>query len=173
VPDINVEAVALLHTFQVKTCLLRKPVLFQQRKLNMTESRIYQGSAFPYIRMFLVFVTIFVVLFFVVEPENRYAMIALGSTVGIILIFMIFSMLSRATISDDEISTQNLLGTKTLRWSEINQVSGRGYAIKLRDTDRNLTVAPTPQLSVYEKLIDWIGVKRPDLFNYLEYNEMS
>jgi hypothetical protein len=60
-----------------------------------------------------------------------------------------------------------------LRWNEISRVSGRGYAIKLHNFDGDVTVAPSPQLHGYTEVVDQIGVKRPDLFNPLEYGEMK
>jgi hypothetical protein len=36
-----------------------------------------------------------------------------------------------------------------------------------------VTVAPSPQLPGYEEIVEWIGAKRPDLFNPLDYGEMT
>ncbi|MBV5350438.1 hypothetical protein JZU71_04760, partial [bacterium] len=65
------------------------------------------------------------------------------------------------------------MGGKSLRWSEISRVSGRGYGIKLHNFDGDVAVAPSPQLHGYEEVVEWIGIKRPDLFNPLEYSEMK
>ena len=139
----------------------------------MNEPRVYKNSPFLFILMLLIFGVLFIGLVSAMGRETWYIMIPFALAFGIIFLVAMLSLTSKTIISDEEISTQNLLGTKTLRWSEINQVSGWGHAIKLRDMDRNLTVAPSPQLPGYPEVIEWIGIKRPDLFSPMEYAEMS
>lgn len=139
----------------------------------MNEPRVYKQSPFLFIFMLLIFGILFVGLVAAMGRETWYILVPFAAVFGVIFLIAIFSMTSKATISDDEISTQNILGTKTLRWSEINQVSGRGYGIKLHDIDRAQTVAPNPQLPGYPEIVEMIGMKRPDLFNPQEYNEIS
>lgn len=93
--------------------------------------------------------------------------------IAVIFMFSLFSLTAKITISDEEISTTNLLGTKTLRWSEIESVSGRGYGIKLHNRDGDVTVSPNPQLNGYDEVIEFIGSKRPDLFSPQDYGEMT
>jgi hypothetical protein len=123
--------------------------------------------------MLFIFGALFVGLIISIGPQSWYIMGPFGLAFGIILLTVIFSATSKTIITDDEISTQNLFGKKTLRWSEVNHISGWGYAIKLQDMDRYLTVAPSPQLPGYSEIIEWVGIKRPDLFNPMEYSEMS
>jgi hypothetical protein len=94
---------------------------------------------------------------------------------GFLFLFFVtfLSMTSKTIISDDEISSQSILGTKILRWSEIHRVSGRGYGIKLHNFDGDVTVSPSQRLPRYEEVIEWIGVKRPDLFSPQEFGEMT
>jgi ABC-type antimicrobial peptide transport system permease subunit len=139
----------------------------------MNEPRVYKQSPFLFIFMLLIFGILFVGLVASMGRENWYIMIPFGLVFGVIFLIAIFSMTSKATISEDEISAQNLLGTKTLRWSEINHVSGRGSGIKLHDFDRGMTVAPNPQLPGYPEIVEWIGVKRPDLFSPQAYSQLS
>jgi hypothetical protein len=139
----------------------------------MNEPRVYKNSPVLFIFMLLIFGMLFIGLVFNMGRDTWYIMLPFGLAFGLIFVAAIFSMTSKTIISEDEISTQNLLGTKTLRWNEINQVSGWGHAIKLQDTDRHLTVAPSPQLPGYPEVIEWIGLKRPDLFSPQEYNQLS
>jgi MFS family permease len=139
----------------------------------MNEPRVYKNSPFLFISMLFIFGILFTGLVFAMERETWYIMLPFAMAFVLIFLIAIFSMTSKTIISEEDISTQNLLGTKTLRWSEINQVSGRGYGIRLQDVDRGLTVAPSAQLPGYPEVIEWIGVKRPDLFNPQEYNELS
>jgi hypothetical protein len=92
---------------------------------------------------------------------------------AILFLIAFYSMTMKTTISDNEISAQSFLGIKTLRWNEISRVSGMGYTIKLQNLDGDVTVAPASQLPGYDEVVEWIGTKRPDLFNPLEYREMT
>jgi hypothetical protein len=139
----------------------------------MNEPRIYKNSPLLFIFMLLVFGVLFIGLVAAMGRETWYILLPFGLAFGVIFLVAILSLTSKTIIADDEISTQDLLGTKTLRWSEIQQVSGRGYRIKLHDRDRSITVSPSPQLPGYAEVIEWIGDKRPDLFDPIEYSEMS
>ena len=139
----------------------------------MNEPRVYKNSPFMFIFLLLVFGVAFVGLFNLWLQDSGIFLLPIGLGSGILFVVLLLSVTSKTIISSDEISTQNLLGTKTLRWSEINQVSGRGYAIKLQDIDRGLTVAPSPQLPGYHEVVDWIGLQRPDLFSPINHAEMS
>lgn len=139
----------------------------------MNEPRVYKNSPWLFVIMLIIFGMLFAALVFGMGRETWYILLPFGLVFGLIFLAAMVSMTSKTTISDDEISTQNLLGTKTLRWSEINLVSGRGHSIKLHDVDRGITVAASPQLPGYPEVVEWIGVKRPDLFSPVEYAEMS
>jgi ABC-type antimicrobial peptide transport system permease subunit len=139
----------------------------------MNEPRVYKNSPLLFILMLFVFGILFVGLVVAMGSETWYILAPFGLAFGLIFLVAIFSMTSKTMISDEEISTQNLLGTRTLRWSEVNHVSGRGYAIKLQDVDRGVTVAPNPQLPGYPEVIEWIGIKRPDLFDAHDHGEFS
>jgi hypothetical protein len=80
---------------------------------------------------------------------------------------------SKTIISDDEITVQNLLGAKTLKWTEIGRASGWGYSIKLHSRDEDVTLSVSPRLPGYEQIVDFIGTKRPDLFSPREYSEIN
>jgi len=117
-------------------------------------------------------VLIFAALSFGGDWNGVTSLIALSIFVLIITIFVV-TMTQKTIISDDEISSQSLFGIKTLHWSEITRVSGRGDSIKLHNFDGDVTVAPSPGLPRYEEVIEIIGNKRPDLFNPREYDELK
>ena len=141
----------------------------------MNEPRVYKNSPFMLAFIILVFGILLLGLIFAMasEGDRWFIMIPFALLFGMVFLFVLLSATSQTTISDDEISTRNLLGTKSLRWSEISRVSGRGYALKLHNSDEDTVVSPAPQLPKYEEIIEWIGTKRPDLFNSQEYNEMT
>lgn len=139
----------------------------------MNEPRIYKHSPFGFIVIILLFggmLAFFFVSLGQDEPIFFIPILLLFGLVGFVSLLQVFV---RTIISDDEITSRTILGTKTLRWSEISRVSGRGYGIKLHNLDEDVTIAPSPQLSGYEEIVEWIGTKRPDLFNPQEYSEMK
>jgi hypothetical protein len=139
----------------------------------LNEPRTYRQSPFQIGLVVLIFVMLGVFLLTTMGQISYLILISLAGVFGIAFLSMLYSMTKKITLSDDEISTQTILGEKSLRWSEISRVSGRGYAIKLHSFDGDVTVAPNPQLPGYEEVVDWIGIKRPDLFNSLDYGEMT
>jgi hypothetical protein len=139
----------------------------------LNEPRVYRQSVIQIGLFVLVFGILGFVLLTTIGWTNYLVLIPLAGVLGIIFLITLYSMTKKTILSDDEISTQTILGEKSLRWSEISRVSGRGYAIKLHNFDSDVTVDPSPQLSGYEEIVDWIGIKRPDLFNPLEYGEMA
>jgi len=139
----------------------------------INEPRTYRHSPIQLGFVILVFGVFGVGLLTIVNSTDYLFLIPLAVFFGIIFITMLYSMTTKTTISDNEISTQTVLGTKSLTWSEINRVSGRGNAIKLHNSDGDVTVAPNQQLPGYEEIVEWVGIKRPDLFTPQEYSEMT
>lgn len=139
----------------------------------MDEPRTYRHSTAQLVLALIVIGMLAVGLFFAMGPDNYIALLPFAVILLFTIIIFVYTLTVRTTISDTEISTQTILGMKSLGWSEINRVSGSGYAIKLRNLDGDVTVAPSPQLPKYEEVIEWIGVKRPDLFDPQEYSEMT
>ncbi|MBI5822460.1 MAG: hypothetical protein HZB18_00375 [Chloroflexi bacterium] len=139
----------------------------------LNEPRTYRHSPFQLVMLFLVFGALAVGLFVSWGDGDYISMLPIAVVFALVFLFSLFSVTVKTMISDDEISTQNILGAKSLKWSEVNRVSGRGYAIKLHNMDGDVTVAPSPQLAGYEEVVGFIGAKRPDLFSPQEYGEMS
>ena len=142
----------------------------------MNEPRVYKNSPFVFGLLIVMFAVLFIAVFFAagdVGFSNLIVMIPFALIFAFLFIYVVFTATAQTMISNDEISTKNLLGTKSLTWGEINRVSGRGYGIKLHNLDGDVIVAPSPQLPGYYEVVEWIGVKRPDLFNPQEYSEMS
>ena len=138
----------------------------------MNEPRVYKHSPFQFIILILMFGFILVAMFVNMDLGDGSMLIPVAILL-LVVIISITSLTQKTIISEDEISSQNLLGTKTLRWSEINRVSGRGYSIKLHNLDGDITVVPSPNLPGYEEIVESIGNKRPDLFNPREYDELK
>ncbi len=139
----------------------------------LNEPRTYRHSPIQIGLIILVLGILGFGLLMMMDQTNYLFLIPLAGFFGIAILAILYSMTKKTILADDEISAQTILGAKSLRWSEISRVSGRGYAIKLHNFDGDVTVAPSPQLPGYEEVVDWIGIKRPDLFNPLEYGEMT
>lgn len=139
----------------------------------MNEPKVYQHKPFQLILLIILFIFLIVFLFFNIGMDETYILIPFGIFLGLMFLISLYSMTVKTIISDTEISTQSILGTKSLSWGEISRVSGRGNAIKLHNMDGDVTVTPSQQLPGYDQVIEWIGAKRPDLFDPLVYGEMK
>ena len=139
----------------------------------INEPRTFRHSPFQVVILILVFGALAVGLLVSRNGADYTSMLPIAAFFALVFLFSFYSLTVKTTISDTEISTQSLLGTRTLGWSEINSISGRGYAIKLHNMDGDVTVAPSSQLNGYQEVIEFIGAKRPDLFAPQDYSEMS
>ncbi len=139
----------------------------------INEPRTYRHPIIQVVILLVVFGILAVGLFSSLNTSDYTPIIPLAAFFVIVFLFSLYSLTLKTTISDTEISTQSLLGTRTLNWSEINSVSGWGNAIKLHNMDGDVTVAPSSQLNGYQEVIEFIGAKRPDLFTPQDYSEMS
>ena len=89
--------------------------------------------------------------------------------VVVILVITLFSFLgyvaSRVKIYDEEITANGLLGSKSLKWSQIGHVSTRGQSLRLHDRDESVILSLDAQMEGYIEILDLIFSKRPDLFD--------
>jgi hypothetical protein len=141
--------------------------------IMLNEPRTYRNSPFQIWLLALIFGVLIVGLLTALDSSDYLILIPMAGFFVAILLVLLYSMTTKITISDNEISSQTLLGTKTLAWNEITRISGRGNGIKLHNNFGDVTVSPRPNLPGYDEIVNWIGVKRPDLFNPTEYNLMS
>lgn len=139
----------------------------------LNEPRTYRHSPFQLVMLLLIFGALTVGMVVSFDGADSISTLPFAVFFVLVFLFSLYSVTVKTTVSDDEISTQSLLGAKSLKWSEINRVSGRGYSIKLHNLDGDITVAPSSQLAGYNEVVEFIGNKRPDLFTPQEFNEMS
>lgn len=135
----------------------------------MNEPRVYKNSPGTLI-LIAVFFIILVVSITVGAVIDPIAMFLLGGFGILVFLIVFFTVSSKAVLSEDEITSQNILGGKTLRWTEITRASGTGSGIKLHSEDT--TVSINPQLPGYEEIIEIIGQKRADIFSAQEFSIM-
>ena len=139
----------------------------------INEPRIYRRSPVQFILVMGLLVIFGITILRTLPRSDYIVLIPFAVILVIAFLSALYTMIQKTTISDDGISTQTFLGEKSLRWGEISRISGRGHGIKLHNFDGDMTVAPSSQLPGYEEVVEWIGVKRPDLFNPLEHAEMK
>lgn len=138
----------------------------------MNEPRVFKNSPAVVIVIVIIFLVLIGGIVFTTGLENSFIVLPMAAF-GLFVFGLIFvANSSKVIITDEEITAQNLFGSRTLRWTEINRVSGRGYEIKLHNYDEDVTVHPSSSLPGYEQIVDLIGAKRPDLFSPQEYGEM-
>jgi len=139
----------------------------------MNQPRIYRHSIPQLVFALVLLAVLGVVLLIIIIRTNRPMLIPFIIFCGVIFSSIFYSMTLKTIISEDGISSQNFLGEKTLRWSEISRVSGSGTSIKLHNFDGDVTVSPSEQLPGYEEVVEWIGAKRLDLFDPQEHGRMT
>jgi len=93
--------------------------------------------------------------------------------VVILLIIALFYSTSSVKISDEEIVTHGLLGSKSLKWSEINRASVRGQSLRLHNYDGDITLSIDSQLEGYIDILNIIFKKLPNLLDAGENNFLS
>lgn len=135
----------------------------------MNEPRVYKNSPATLI-LVAVFFIIMIASITVGAVIDPIVMILVGGFGLLVFLIVFLNVSSKATLSEDEITSQNILGARTLRWTEITNASGSGSGIKLNNEDT--TVSLNPQLPGYEEIIEIIGQKRADLFSIQEHSEM-
>ncbi len=137
------------------------------------ESRVYRHSMIQLILALFVLAIVGVILLIILIQDDSPTLFPVIIFFGVVFLAIFYSMTLKTIISEDEISSQNFLGVKTLRWSEISHISGSGNGIKLHNFDGSVTVAPNEQLPHYEDVVEYIGAKRLDLFDPWEYGTMT
>lgn len=138
----------------------------------MNEPRVFKNSPATLILIVVLFLVLIGGILFGVGFDDAVFILPIALFALIIFGSVFIAVSSKVTISEDEITVQNILGSRGMRWTEIHRVSGRGYNIKLHNFDGDVTVSPSPGLPGYIEVIDIIGSKRPDLFSPQEYGEM-
>lgn len=134
----------------------------------MNEPRVYKNSPAILLVIIVFFIIMLASISFVAVFDLTITLLVGGFGVLVFLIIF-FTVSSKAILSDDEITSQNILGARTLRWTEITRASGLGSGIKLHNEDT--TVSINPQLPGYEEIVEIIGQKRADLFSAQEHSE--
>ncbi|MBK6645870.1 MAG: PH domain-containing protein [Anaerolineales bacterium] len=139
----------------------------------MKEPRVYKSSPMVFVVLLVSFALLFGGIIFGVGLEGISFTLPMVAIIMLLLVLAFVAQFAKVTVSDEEISIQNLFGVKSLRWAEVDRVSGRGYALKLHDRDEGVKMSINPQLPGYEEIVEFAGVRRPDLFSPNQYSDMK
>ncbi|MFN8432603.1 MAG: hypothetical protein U0V18_01195 [Anaerolineales bacterium] len=139
----------------------------------MKEPRVYKNSPILLVFIILLFMFFLGILLFAFGSNSIGFMIPLVAFSIFLFGAAFVSMASKTIVSDDEITVQGILGTKSINWVNVGRVSGWGYAMKLHSIDDDVTISISPRLPGYQEVIDFVGLKRPDLFTTQEYSSMK
>ncbi|MCL4268669.1 MAG: PH domain-containing protein, partial [Anaerolineales bacterium] len=101
----------------------------------MNQPRVYKNSAASLSLIVLFFIAFLVPVLFGLGSDSVTIILPIIGFVLFIFAVLFLAHSSKVILSDDEITVQNLLGSKTLRWTEVHRVSGRGSGIKLHNFD--------------------------------------
>lgn len=86
----------------------------------------------------------------------------LGLTIAFGLFLLLLYRTLSIQVSDRGITQKTLLGSKSLDWEDIRQISARGSSLKVQGERVNLSISP--RLYGAMEISQWINTKRPDLF---------
>lgn len=139
----------------------------------MKEPRVYKSSPMVFVVLLIFFALLFGGIIFGVGLQDVSFILPMVAIVILLLVFAFVAQFATVTVSEEEISVQKLFGTKSLRWTEVDHVSGRGYTLKLHNRDEDVKLSISPRLPGYEEIVEFVGMKRPDLFSPNEYGEMK
>ena len=89
------------------------------------------------------------------------------------LIFATWYLTTQVKVSDFGIATKTILGSKSLRWSEINRFSARGSSTRLHRHDESIVLTIGYRLDSYAEIFELLHQKRPDLFDFEKYKSFT
>lgn len=95
-----------------------------------------------------------------------------GVMIGGGAIFVALYLTNSVMISESSITTKTILGTKSLKWSEIGHVSSRGSSLKLHSHNGDVVLMINPRLDGSEGILNSIFSKRADLFDMNKNNPL-
>ena len=89
------------------------------------------------------------------------------------LIFATWYLTTQVKVSEFGIATKTILGSKSLKWSEINRFSARGSSTRLHRHDESKVLTIGSRLNGYAEIFELLHQKRPDLFDIEKYKSFT
>jgi len=133
----------------------------EEEIFNFDEPKSYSlAKARLYYTVFAILFMIVGVFIFERVPFTPICLVPLISLV--IYLFLPFTY--KLIVSDEAISSINLLGAKTLEWNEIAEVATKKNGLLLVNRDSDVKVFVNQQIDDYPVVIEFIQQQRPDLW---------
>lgn len=89
------------------------------------------------------------------------------------LIFATWYLTTQVKVSEFGISTKTILGSKSIKWSEINRLSALGSSTRLHRHDESKVLTIGSRLDGYAEIFELLYQKRPDLFDIEKYKSFT
>jgi hypothetical protein len=129
--------------------------------MDTTEKTFRYSHIFKYFGV-LYFVFLAIVGLLSYFARDLVILTVLGITLGFgILLWILFRTYS-IQVSDRGITQKTLLGTKSLAWGDIRQISAQGAALRIRGD--HVTISISPRMYGSMEITQWLQTKRPGLF---------
>lgn len=87
-----------------------------------------------------------------------------GLALFVIYLFLPFTY--KLIVSDEAISSINLLGTRTLEWKEVAEIGNRKNNLLLINQEGDIKVTVNQQIDGYPEVIKFIKQQRPELWQF-------
>jgi hypothetical protein len=142
--------------------------------MDATEKTFRYSHIFKLVGV-LYFTFLFIVALLSFFARDPVILTVLGLTLGLGILLLSLYRTSGIQVSDRGITKKTLLGTKSLAWGEIRQISAQGASLRLRGEHVSLSISPRHYGA--KEITEWLQTKRPGLFRMkhvarLEQNNM-
>jgi hypothetical protein len=110
-----------------------------------------------------IFAILFIVVGVFIVDRTPFTVVCLVPLAGLVL-YLFLPFTYKLIVSDEAISSINLLGAKTLEWNEIAEVATKKNGLLLINRDRDGKVFINQQIDDYPVVIGFIQRQRPELW---------
>lgn len=149
----------------VHVCISVTENVFEQAAggtgMDTTEKTFHYSHIFKYIGV-LYFVFLAIVSMLSYFARDLVILTVLGMTLGLGILLLVLYRTFSIQVSDRGITQKTLLGTKSLAWGDIRQISAQGAALRLRG--EHVTISISPRHYGAMQITQWLQTKRPGLF---------
>ena len=127
-------------------------------------AHIFKNVGVPYV----IFLLIVGLLSYLARDVVILTVLALTIALGVLLLalYRTFSL----QVSDRGITQKTLLGTRSLTWADIRQISAQGSSLRLRGEQVNILISP--RLHGAMEIAQQIQAKRPGLFRVKHVSQL-
>jgi hypothetical protein len=125
------------------------------------QNQTYRQS--PNKMMLFFFVSMVLILFLFVLGTTLSNLIALGLSISTSYVGFVSKV--HLTLPENEISLSHFEKTKTLRWSDIGELTDYKLWMKMSNYQNDVEISINCLLKNYSEIRQFISRKRPDLFN--------